>query len=630
VIHPIRQAAIMPLDPRPLPATRLPLHLGEIAIKGNLVIDAIKRVLLDQRILSPGFSAGKDSSLVVMFALMAAAEVMIETGQCPPILLTHGNTGVENPLVAQHARDDFKKMHAYAERFGFTFRAEVAEPTIATSWQVKVIGGRGIPTFANAKTRDCTNDLKIVPQKRLRKALLKKYGSGDHPMVTLLGTRFEESPGREARMRERGETEAEVWTGEDGALYLSPIASYTMEDVWETLGSAKNGEFEAYSDFKDLHAIYAGAGGTSCAVVADMATGALKQARACGARTGCAVCCAVGRDKSMENLLASDPSMEYMRGLNKLQQWLVNHQYDWTKRNWVGRTIDAAGFVKIGPDQFSPETLENLLKWCLTLDVEEQEAAWRAGVAPRFRLINLDTLVAISAMWSLQGHFKPFHALYINRLVEDGARFPVPDSEPVPRTPLPKPRRIHIGNTWDSDVACQIHAGIYDPLYDEFAADCGPQVYTGEFYDVDLVGCEDVFGNFEDELLARHDAPDSRAQEEIRYWTQMGTITIARTHYHTYDEMLRRAAWKERNGLTGQVDIAKLIARSEPMPSRAAAEGQIDVAVAEAPAPKAGDFVAIDLSRLRSTIGSQITTTHQIPLFSEDDETSDDDRPSFS
>jgi len=43
-------------------------------------------------------------------------------------------------------------------------------------------------------------------------------------------------------------------------------------------------------------------------------------------------------------MVETDPNYHYMRGLNRLQQFIAATQYDWGRRNWIGRTIDAAGY----------------------------------------------------------------------------------------------------------------------------------------------------------------------------------------------------------------------------------------------------------------------------------------------
>jgi hypothetical protein len=83
----------------------------------------------------------------------------------------------------------------------------------------------------------------------------------------------------------------------------------------------------------------------------------------CGARTGCWACTRAGRsDRSAEQLVASDETKYgHLKPLNRLRTWLVNTQYDWSLRNFLGRTIADDGHIEIGADSFSPETLQKLL-----------------------------------------------------------------------------------------------------------------------------------------------------------------------------------------------------------------------------------------------------------------------------
>ncbi|EGF47215.1 phosphoadenosine phosphosulfate reductase family protein, partial [Lacticaseibacillus rhamnosus MTCC 5462] len=85
---------------------------------------------------------------------------------------------------------------------------------------------------------------------------------------------------------------------------------------------------------------------------------------------------AVGLDKSMETLLATDPERHgYMSGLNRIQRYLAKRRYAWEDRHPVGRTIYEGGYIKIQPDVYSPVFLERLLHVCCSMDYMEQKRA---------------------------------------------------------------------------------------------------------------------------------------------------------------------------------------------------------------------------------------------------------------
>ena len=80
-----------------------------------------------------------------------------------------------------------------------------------------------------------------------------------------------------------------------------------------------------------------------------------KKSDACGACFGCWACQAVGLDKSMETLLATDPEKHgYMKGLNSIQRYLAKRRYAWEDRHPVGRTIYEGGYIKSSQTCITP------------------------------------------------------------------------------------------------------------------------------------------------------------------------------------------------------------------------------------------------------------------------------------
>lgn len=541
------------------------------------------------------WSAGKDSSVAANLVLTSAAALRRAGHPIAPIVVLHADTGVENPEVWQHARSELNKMRAFAKKHDIDLRVAISHPPLAAQWAVRVIGGSALPIFPNAGSRDCSVDLKIKPMARLRKQWLKALGehaAARHPPVTVVATRFDESAGRAKRMAERGDSAEQIRQGEDGALYLTPLANWTASDVWEYLAQARNGQIPAYSDFADTFRLYADAAGTSCAVVGDDMTASLKHSRGCGARFGCSQCQAVSSDRSMENMIEQDPAYRYLRGLNRLQRYVAATQYDWTRRTWLGRTIDEAGYVTIQPDLYSPQMLETLLRYALTVDVEEQSDAQAAGFSdPRFSLVNAQQLVAIDAEWSRQGVARPFHALKLYRdIYLRGERYPVPQVPTVARTPLPAPRYLYVGTDWDEDRAWQF-TGLRNPQLEAQASDWGQSgclgatkalrngrtvldLPTDTFYDIDPEGVELLLDFELDRLIETfHDDSRYRTTAGYHYYASSGLITLSHGQVRASDEILRRTAFKERHGLVGDHDIAPLLTRSVSAAEHAARTG---------------------------------------------------------
>ncbi|MHB8474501.1 MAG: 3'-phosphoadenosine 5'-phosphosulfate sulfotransferase [Gammaproteobacteria bacterium] len=411
---------------------------------------------------------------------------------------------------------------------------------------------------------------------KLRKRVFAELGKDAKKPVTLIGTRFDESPDRRRRMEQRGETWDKPWTGDDGGLYLSPIAVWSEDDVWTYLGSARNGEIPSHTNYNDLWEIYTAGSGTTCAVVADMALGSTGKSRPCSSRTGCFVCVAVGeKDKSLSAMIDNEPDKyAYLTGLNNLRNFLFATRFDWSRRSWISRTLNQ-GWLEIQPDLYAPRMLEELLRYCMTCDADERAAAARLGITPRFQIINEQVLIAIDAEWSRLGYFAPFHALAIYRdIVVDDNRYPVPSIPTFARTPIPAPRYVLVGQDWDEGVEWA-NTGLRNPMLEMFEG-CPisntatlkdgtvvMDVRTDSEFSVDEEGAFLTLDLETDYLLDNHHNDGVRCTFAYHHYLNTGVIALSSGARSKSDAILRRTAFKERHGLTGpEPDVAGLLARS--------------------------------------------------------------------
>lgn len=541
---------------------------------------AITLILRANRKLIIAYSGGKDSTAVLLMALNAARALSAEGVTFPPILITHGDTGIENPTVVSLVRRELGKACAFGRQHGFEVQAEIAKPLLNDTWAVAVLGGRKLPTFANSTTRDCTVMFKIAPMERLRNRILREEKAQwrGGPPVTLIGTRFEESDGRAARMTERGETAYAPWE-KDKSWFMSPIANWSSDDVWEYIGQYKNDENYGFTNGQAVWDMYADAGATgTCAIVADMATEGLKKTRACGARFGCALCAAVGRDKSLENMLLQ-PQFNWLRHLNRIQRFIVDTQWDWNRRNWVGRTI-TDGYMKIEPDTYSPAMLQELLRYCLTADRIEARDSAQKGIAPRFELVSAEQLLAIDALWSLNGiQARPFTAVKIwDEVYRERLQFFPPKIEPVARSPKPAARYIFVGPDWDAGIP-QRYTGLRHAMQEGFAGEFADGcVGTRELSDGKVVmdvaqasslgfdpEAMSLFFEFEREYVLRnfYNNKNSRCAEGFFHYVRLNMIETSNAHVQAHvDRIMRRTSWRQRNGLVGEVSHEDLVAKS--------------------------------------------------------------------
>lgn len=595
------------------------------------------------------FSSGKDSSVVANLVLSTAAARVRAGLSVPPILVIHSDTGVENPEVRRLADGELDKMRAYAQQHGLALMVRVGKPLLYSSWAVRVLSGRALPAFANANA-DCAVDFKVLTGRRLTAAAFAELlqpgitgitqavqaaqtlqspratpmepsaqlqalmdlseqmqqleldfdapapaAASDEPRlqrepVVMTGVRLGESTARTAAIRERGETDDMIWQDEEGRSYMSPILAWSADEVFEYLGYANAGLIEAYSKFDETLQFYRDAGGSACAVVGAMQLdeNVARQKGGCGARSGCWTCVKVANDTSLQQMIVSDPDRYgYMAGLGDLRNFIARTQYDWSRRTYLGRTIDAQGYVAIQPDRYSPRMLEDLLHYTLSLQAVEMQQARSRRAPPRFSVIGPREIVAIDAMWSLYGLHRPYHALHILRRVESGdLAFPptVPD---YVRTPPKRIGKLYVGTQWDSELVtgnarldAMRSGGIRNPVLEMFAESCGAGVRrtadgtlvteyaTADSFEVDEEAAADFMGcGMMDEQIDRyHDDPRARCTTAVMWYLQMGIVQPASASLSRWHRIAKRTDWIERHGLAGQPEPAVLaqMVREQP------------------------------------------------------------------
>ncbi|MFY2597160.1 phosphoadenosine phosphosulfate reductase family protein [Achromobacter xylosoxidans] len=525
-------------------------------------IAAIYGLFEQGRPVAVSFSGGKDSSVLMHLVLQAAIRAH-GAGLAPHVVVVSSDTGVENPEVALLLRREHAKIRAALTAAGVKHEVVLTQPSLASSWAVRILGGSKLPSFPGS-SHDCAVDFKVAPIASARAAVFKDLGREN--TVTVIGTRFDESEQRGRAMTARGELSERPYRNEAGEWVMSPIAFWSTDDVWEQIGLIRAGIVSSYSDFEDTFRLYADAGGTSCAVVSDAITEGAKKARGgCGARFGCFVCQAVSNDTSLETMIEADPEYAYMRGLSKLRNLIARTRFDYSRRYWVQRSIDSDGAVKLQPDCYSPAFLLDLFRYCASLDYQEEQAARRGRHSVRYRLLSPEAVVAIDALWSLNGFHAPHTALLEWLAIMDGrALYSIEDADKVPeapRKPLPPAVPYQAGATWDGaelglfsgtrDVAQALAESPVRETKDGrhvLALDTEPrmQVDMESFY---------MALDFEwDAILERHRAPRGRSDwtAGYRFWTSYGTLSLAPAQLSEHDHALRRTAWRAEHGFIGE------------------------------------------------------------------------------
>ncbi|CAM2198422.1 DNA sulfur modification protein DndC (plasmid) [Paraburkholderia kururiensis] len=553
----------------------------------------LSRLFEEQRMVVCQFSAGKDSAVVAALTLEAARQHAAHGGT-PVVCVVTVDTRVESPEMVALAQVELEKMRTYGRTHGFKVHAQTVMPSLSSSWQVAVLSGRALPSYAGTNS-DCSVSLKIQPSRAFRNQLYRAVASqGYAEPVVCLGSRFAESDRRKGGMLARGDRADTPTRNDDGELMLCPIADWTTEDVWEWIGEVTSGLRTTYTDFRETTRVYAHAGNSSCAIVSDLTfeeatAGKRKRRGQCDARTGCWVC-QQAEDRSLEEMINFDEERyAYARGLNRLNKFIRAIRYDWSRRNWVGRTI-REGYICIEPDTFGAATVRDLTRYMMTIDRDEMRRSARAGTAPMFQILPLTTMIAVDAMQSLQGLAAPFAIWADYRdIYLDGMSYDVPDLDPQPPARLPEPMFLHVGKDWD-DSADQ-WTGFRDALYESLTADspCAPEILhfrdgrstwkvpTGQRLEVDEESAEMILEFELERLLEMHDLGffPGGITAGYRWYLNYGVISLSHGQQREHDEIARRTDFKDRMGLNLDYDVEALLGRSVrygemPEPARVA------------------------------------------------------------
>ncbi|KZX57776.1 hypothetical protein A3709_19325 [Halioglobus sp. HI00S01] len=401
--------------------------------KAEKVIDRIKGLILKGHPLAVACSFGKDSSVVLVLALEAVKRLKAEGQHIPTVYVTHSNTGIETPSMDYYTQVQIETLREYIEQQELPVEVVEVEPLLSSTFMYTVIGKGKLPRFVNSGSRDCSVDWKVLPQQRaLKRIVAETEGQYKEELVSLVGTRFDESADRARRMAERGDAADSLTRDGQGVLSCACIADWAMTDVWALLMACDSkrsagGLFETFVDSFDWTLqLYKDANEGVCAII----TGDGGNKAACGARFGCAFCTPAGAsDKSLSAMIESDPQYEYLRPVNAFRDYLIATQWDMSKRNWVGRRVSKAGYAQIGPDGYSPAFRRELLSYLITMDLDEQDRAEEhtakliAGEIertpanerlcdPQFEYVTPVMLAAIDFAWSLENAFQDAFVAY--------------------------------------------------------------------------------------------------------------------------------------------------------------------------------------------------------------------------
>ncbi|WP_282410350.1 phosphoadenosine phosphosulfate reductase family protein [Pseudomonas sp. PS02303] len=543
-------------------------------------VDAVKRVVRAGKQPVVAWSGGKYSSVTLNIALTAIRELATEGFAVPTLNVMHSDTRMENPVIHCYNQSQMQQMQAYAKAAGIEMKVWVAKPGLSNDYLVSLVGGRIIASVgSNAKCQQMT---KADPLKRVKKAILRDVAARlgrkctDDDIVSLIGTRFDESVQRERKMSERGESAFEAVNlaaaagGHDWVL--SPIAEMTTMDVFSYIGQVIAGRIECYDSFHQLVEVYRDMNGGDCMVNVYLA-GKQSERPACGHRTGCWSCTRVSRDSSAESMIAKEGGeYDWLKPLNDLRNYIKARHFDPSARCWLARTIDKeTGTIKIAPNSYSPAFTKELLGIMLTIQLDEFDAAQQAGIKPRFTLLDIQQLLAVEALWGRYGYQKPFTAMRVFlEVYEQGVRYEIPDIAALPKYTEADLRYPEVEVPFCDDQ----YQGMFNGLrsISHAAADAEfltttrsgmvvMDVVTSSGFEIDREGAE-LFVNFElDNALSRVTF-DQSPTAGLHYLMGLGTIAIYKGDHGDWDRMMRMSNQIFRSDLQPILhDRAALITR---------------------------------------------------------------------
>lgn len=479
------ELAVIDLDPRKEMVFGAAKELFDYLVEERII------PLIQQHVIRVATSFGKDSTLL----LALVVEGHRRAGQrglpvAGPLIATHGDTGIESPVMHQYASRQMRLLENYLDAEGVEHRLITASPADRYSWPVMYVGGLKLLTVGASATADCSIELKQNPLKKVERELAKEFAG----IVTATGVRLDESASRAQSIREIGLESGNVVVS-NGNRDVAPIVDLSTSDVWLLLRCLGEGARRDYGDclpYWDtstfyLRRMYDDQDESQCPVTG---SSSLASKAGCGGsslRGGCALCTVVNVDRQAESL-SELPHFPQLENLLAIRNWLSRNFSNMSYRRFLARKPNDDGYLKLQANTFNEAWMTRVLRWLLQADRDEQRRAanfnhqlrngqWRNdhGVkaiisdgkltpaqkvewlrwylqdmaAPTFELVTPTQLLLIDAMWSRDGYrLAPFAALAIWKEVHhQGVTVPYPplDGQRI-KDQIPAPLYYPVGH----------------------------------------------------------------------------------------------------------------------------------------------------------------------------------------
>lgn len=275
-----------------------------------------------------GFSAGKDSTLLLQLTLEAILSVSPDLRRRPVHVLSN-DTLVESPVYSAWVRETLTHVANGVDALGLPVKVAITHPDDDSTFWVNLLG-RGYPA-PNRSFRWCTDRMKIRPTTNFIKDQIDESGE----VILLLGVRKAESSNRAGRIgeytRKAGNTRLNPHNDIRGCLIFRPIVDLTDDDVWQVLMSSRP---PWGGDHRQLWTLYRNGNGGECPFVVGS-----DDTPSCGttsARFGCWTCTVVEKDNSLAGLI--DAGFEHLEPLADFRERIKAVSADPEHRSKIRRT----------------------------------------------------------------------------------------------------------------------------------------------------------------------------------------------------------------------------------------------------------------------------------------------------
>lgn len=323
-------------------------------------------------------SFGKDSTVVLLANLTAHIELMNEglLDSSSPLVVSHIDTGVENFLMQMLCNWEIRRLKRYCKLANINLDFRFGTPPLAKQWTSLFISGQKIVSSSRTNN-DCSVELKISNAAKLERSIEKAYRGR---VVTLLGSRLDESVARATKMRRAGTDKVTaanlIQSDKPDDRVFAPIMHMNDEDVWNIIRGAGESPIAEMpfsirswgENHRLLNIIYADSKDGSCAYSAKKIKGDKAQAGGCGgsARTGCFVCCKAVTDKSGEEQVKKPRYATVAGNMLKVRDYIMFVAQDIQYRTFHSRAVDhTTGAIALQPNVLRAEVLDELM-WLLT------------------------------------------------------------------------------------------------------------------------------------------------------------------------------------------------------------------------------------------------------------------------